>query len=101
MFDDPRGPIEHFSWGTFVIGGEEHSSTSGVGKDIRLVGNEVSAWNERHGHRLKKSMITGVYDRDIDVLVIGIGVHAAITCPQKVKEAIRAVSYTHLRAHET
>jgi hypothetical protein len=89
MFEDPRGPIEHFSWGTFVIGGAEHSTTTGVGKDIRLVGQRVSPWPERKGHRLKKSMITGVYDRDVDILIIGIGVHGAIKCPDKVKKAIR------------
>ncbi len=90
ILDDPRGPIEHFSWGTFVIDGEEHSTTSGVGKDIRLIGEDVSAWDEREGHKLKKSMITGVYDCDVDVLIIGMGVHGAITCPDKVKKAIRA-----------
>jgi hypothetical protein len=89
VFDDPRGPIEHFSWGAFVIGGEEHSPTIGVGKDIRLVGQAVSPWRERKGHKLKKSMITGVYDRGVDVLVIGIGVHGAVECPDKVKKAIR------------
>jgi len=89
MFDDPRGPIEHFSWGTFVIGGEEHSKTAGVGKDIRLVGEEVSAWRERKGHKLKPSMITGVYDREVDVLIIGIGVYGAIECPEKVRDAVR------------
>jgi hypothetical protein len=88
VFDDPRGPIEHFSWSAFVIGGEEHSTEAGVGKDVRLVGQDASPWRERKGHRLKKSMITGVYDQDIDVLVIGIGVHGAITCPDKVKRAI-------------
>jgi hypothetical protein len=89
MFDDPRGPIQHFSWGTFVIGDEEHSTMAGMGKDVRLVGEEVSPWRERKGHKLKKSMITGVYDRDVDVLIIGIGVHGAIKCPDKVKKAIR------------
>jgi hypothetical protein len=89
MFEDPKGPVERFSWGTFVIDGQEHSTTAGVGKDIRLIGKDVSAWDERKGHKLKKSMITGVYGRDVDVLVIGIGVHSAITCPEKVREAIR------------
>jgi hypothetical protein len=89
VFDDPRGPIEHFSWGAFVIDGEEHSTTTGVGKDIRLVGQDVSPWRERKGHKLKKSMITGVYDRGVDVLIIGIGVHGAVNCPDKVKKAIR------------
>jgi hypothetical protein len=89
MFDDPRGPIEHFSWGVFTIDGEEHSSTAGVGKDIRLIGEDVSAWGERKGHKLKRSMITGVYERDVEVLVIGVGVHGAIDCAEKVRTAIR------------
>jgi hypothetical protein len=89
MFDDPRGPVERFSWGAFVIRGNEHSTAAGVGKDIRLVGEEVSAWRDRKGHKLKKSMITGVYDRDVDVLVIGIGVYSALECPDKVKKAIQ------------
>ncbi len=72
----------------FTIDGEEHSTTAGVGKDIRLIGEDVSAWDERKGHKLKKSMITGVYGRDVEVLVIGIGIHGAIECPEKVKTAI-------------
>ena len=72
MLDDPRGPIQHFSWGAFVIGGEEHSTTTGAGKDIRVVGDDVSPWRERKGHKLKRSMITGVYDRDVDVLVFDV-----------------------------
>jgi hypothetical protein len=89
MFDDPEGPIEHFSWGSFVINGQEHSPTAGVGKDIRLIGDDVSAWSERQGHRLKKSMITGIYNSDIDVLVLGLGVHGRIKCPGKVRREIK------------
>ncbi len=89
MFDDPRGPIEHFSWGRFTICGEHHSTGAGVGKDIRLVGAGVSPWRERRGHKLKRSMITGVYDQDVDILVVGTGVHGAIRCPDRVKDAIR------------
>lgn len=101
MFEDPRGPIEHFSWGTFVIAGEEHSKTAGVGKDIRLVGEEVSAWRERKGHKLKRSMITGVYDRDVDVLVIGVGVYGAIECPDKVRAAVREHGISELIVEPT
>lgn len=101
MFEDPRGPIEHFSWGRFVIGGEEHSKTAGVGKDIRLVGEEVSAWRERKGHNLKPSMITGVYDREVDVLVVGIGVHRAIKCPERVSEAVREHGISELIVEPT
>jgi hypothetical protein len=75
--------------GAFVINGEEHSTAGGVGKDIRLVGDEVSAWRERTGHKLKRSMVTGVYDRNIDILVIGLGVHSAIECTEEVEKAIR------------
>ncbi len=88
MFDDPEGPIEHFSWATFVINGEEHSPSNGVGKDIRLIGEDVTAWSERNGHRLKRAMITGVYDQGVDVLVLGLGVHGRLKCPQKIKKAI-------------
>ena len=88
MFDDPRGPIEHFSWGTFVIGEEEHSIKAGAGKDIRVIGTEVSPWRERKGHRLKRSMIAAVCDQDVDVLILGTGVYGAIKCPKKVKDTI-------------
>ena len=94
MFDDPRGPIEYFSWAKFIICGQEHSEVVdgeevGVGKDIRLIGREVSEWRERKGHELKPSMITGVYGRGIEVLIIGIGVDGLIECPGKVKRAIQ------------
>ncbi len=92
MFDDPAGPIEHFSWGKFFICGKEHSSTeegqSGVGKDIRLIGRDVTEWAERKGHTLTKAMITGVYERGIEILIIGIGVNGALECPDEVKEKI-------------
>ena len=62
MFQDSRGPINKFSWGSFTINGKEHSLTtnheSGAGKDIRLVGDHVSKWKERKGHILNKNMIT-------------------------------------------
>ena len=101
MFADPRGPIEHFSWGCFVIDGQEHSRSSGVGKDIRLVEEDVTPWRERKGHKLKKSMITGVYDRDLDVLVIGLGFHSAIKCPDEVKKAVREHGISELLLEPT
>ncbi len=92
MFDDPKGPIEHFSWARFVIAGQEHSQSEeervGKGKDIRLIGREVTRWKERKGHKLTPEMITGVYDQEIEVLVIGIGVDGLIEVPPKVKRAI-------------
>jgi hypothetical protein len=92
MFDDKKGPIEHFSWGKFIIYGKEHSKSDkkiGVGKDIRLIGKEVSKWKEREGHRLTSDMITGVYDQDIDILIIGIGVEGLIECTEEVKRSIK------------
>jgi hypothetical protein len=88
LFQDPRGPIERFSWGAFVIAGQVHGAGQGVGKDIRLIGRAVSRWKEREGHRLKKSMITRVYKRDIEVLILGIGVEGAVEVPGKVRRAI-------------
>lgn len=94
LFHDAAGPIEQFSWGHFIICGQEQSQSEagriGAGKDIRLIGQEVSRWKEREGHRLKKRMITGIYDKDITILVIGIGVEGAIEVPDKVKRDIEA-----------
>ena len=88
-----HGPIERFSWGRFVICGKEHSENGGqilgAGKDIRVIGKDVTEWKEREGHRLAPAMITGVYDQRIDVLVIGLGVEKALRCPGKVKKSIR------------
>lgn len=92
LFQDPGGPIERFLWGAFVICGREHSDASeervGAGKDIRLIGTDVSRWKERKGHRLKKSMITGVYAKGIEVLIIGTGVAGQVEVPEKVRKAI-------------
>ena len=93
MFDDPEGPIEHFEWGKFIVCGTAHSGSHdekvGAGKDIRLIGREVTPWRERKGHRLTPAMITGVFDQGIEVLIIGIGVAGAIECPDDVKTSIR------------
>ncbi len=92
MFDDKKGPIEHFSWGKFVVCGKEHGKEDdkkeGCGKDIRIIGKKVTEWKERKGHLLDKSMITGVFEDNIKVLVIGTGVNEQIVCPDKVKEFI-------------
>ena len=81
------GPIERFSWGKFIIRGKEHSEGDervGKGKDICLIGEEVSRWKERKGHRLAPEMLERVYGRGIEVLVIGCGVHRALECPDDV-----------------
>lgn len=93
MFSDPRGPIEAFTWGSFRIKGEEHAGRGafrkGVGKDIRLVGDQVSAWKERKGHLLEKDMISGVLGEDLEVLVLGLGVHTALECPEEIVHYIQ------------
>jgi hypothetical protein len=92
LFQDAEGPIESLSWGSFVIRGAEHGQHAGErlgkGKDIRVVGEKVTRWKDREGHRLKKSMITGVYGEDLEALVLGIGVEGAVEVPEKVRKAI-------------
>lgn len=84
--------VEWVEWGTFRAFGEKHGKTEkgrvGAGKDICVIGKKVSKWKEREGHRLTEAMIARVYDRGIDVLVIGIGVHGAIECPNSVVSAL-------------
>jgi len=92
MFDDERGPIEHFSWAKFIIDGQEHSKVGsikwGAGKDICMVGKKVTEWRERKGHLLKPDMITGVFDQRIDILIIGVGVHGSVQVSEEVKQFI-------------
>jgi hypothetical protein len=88
MFDDPRGPIEHFSWGKFIVSGKEHSGKGpdkiGKGKDLIVVGDEVKRWKNRKGHLLDKSMVEEILDYKVDILVIGNGVEGALEVPDKV-----------------
>ncbi|MFC1732574.1 MTH938/NDUFAF3 family protein [candidate division KSB1 bacterium] len=98
--DDPRGPIEKFIWGKFIINGQEHSKIStiekGVGKDIRLIGNDVSAWKERKGHRLNIEKITGIFDKGIEALIIGLGVNGLMECPAEVSRFIKEKGISEL-----
>ncbi len=88
-FRDPDGPVEEFSRGRFVIGGQAHSDQGeGVGKDIRLVGSVVSEWKERKGHTLSPAMITGVFDCDVQVLVIGTGIDGMVKVPDETRQYI-------------
>ena len=90
MFSDPQGPIEQFSWGRFTIYGEVHSEMGeGVGKDICIINGQVSAWTARKGHRLKPKMVTCVLNEDIEVLVIGNGVNAAIKVLKRTQETLK------------
>lgn len=88
MFNDPEGPVEHFSWGRFVVLGEEHSGSGesrvGKGKDLLIVGTTVKRWKEREGHRLDWPMVKRVLQEDVRVLVIGNGVEGALAVPREV-----------------
>jgi hypothetical protein len=100
-----EAPVEWVSWGTFRVCGKEHAKTEkgkvGVGKDIRVIGRDVTEWKERKGHSLTSSMITGVYDAGIEVLVIGIGVDGAIECPEEVKRSIREQGIARVELRRT
>ncbi|MBN2350036.1 MAG: hypothetical protein JXJ22_14445 [Bacteroidales bacterium] len=92
-FDDPIGPIQHYSWAKFVVQGEEHSKTlhgsTGKGKDILLVGTKVKKWKKRKGHVLTEEMIEVVYDYNIDILIIGIGADGKIECSVSLINSIK------------
>jgi hypothetical protein len=93
MAKEPRDSVRWIEWGTFDVCGKQHGKSdkgkAGVGKDIRVLGLEVTEWKERKGHTLTPSMITGVYDKGIQTLVIGIGVEGAIDCSEDVVRAIK------------
>src|SRR5271157_4189370 len=86
-----NGPIEQYSWGKYVIAGKTHKENGkivGVGKDICIIGDDVSSWKERVGHQLNPMMISGVYGKKIKILIIGIGAEKALKCPKKVIKEI-------------
>jgi len=105
MFDDPRGPIEHFSWGKFIICGHEHGKSGGKrvgkGKDIVLKGREVKRWKARKGHRLDPTMIEEVCRSDVEVLIIGNGVDGLVECPADVHDFVRRKGICRLIVEET
>lgn len=88
MFDDLKGPIEHFSWAKYIISGVEHAddgtSRQGKGKDIVLIGDKVRRWKTRKGHVLSVEMVEEVLGKGIKVLVIGSGVNGALAVPPDV-----------------
>ena len=93
MFDDQNGPIEHYSWGKFIILGEEHSEdgdvTVGKGKDIILFNNKVKEWKKRKGHNLTKEMVEDAIDKEADILIIGNGADGALSVSRKVIDYIQ------------
>lgn len=80
---DPDGPVEEVRWGFFRISGKE------MQKDVRCIGRVPTPWTDRKGHMLTEEMITGIFDANIEVLVIGLGIDGAVRCPQKLIEYIR------------
>jgi hypothetical protein len=101
MFQDSQGPIERFDWGEFIIDGKRHREGKGAGKDIRIVGSDVTEWAERKGHLLTADMVKGVYKRGVEVLIIGNGVDQALECPAKVREKIVAKGIPDVRVLPT
>jgi len=88
MFAEPKGPITHFEWATFTIDGKIHSSEKGVGKDIFLSPEGVSAWHERKGHKLKAGMVRRALALKPEVLIIGNGVEGALEIGKKARKEI-------------
>jgi hypothetical protein len=96
MFDDPEGPIEHFSWGKFIIRGEEHSKGVGEGKDICVLADEVLHWERMGGHQLKRKSVRMLKGMDIDTLIIGNGVNGVVEVSEKVKDEIGKMGVPYL-----
>lgn len=72
VFTDPAGPIEELRWGWFRIAGKAYP------KDIRCIGRDVTPWTDRKGHLLDASMVTGIWDTPVDILILGMGIDRAI-----------------------
>jgi len=87
MFEDKKGPITHFEWGSYTIEGQVHGAGEGVGKDILLSAQGVSAWHEREGHSLKPRMIRRALEMQPEVLIIGNGVNGALKVGKKAHKA--------------
>jgi len=90
MFSDPKGPITRFEWARFTINGAVHGTEEGVGKDILLCAEGVSAWHEREGHKLKPGMLTRALKLKPEVLLIGTGVDGALEIGKKARAAVEA-----------
>ena len=106
LFKDPRGPIQSLSWGLFTIQGEQHgwddgAGRVGAGKDIRIIDGVVTPWLERKGHRLTRSMVMGVWDPPVEVLIIGTGVYGRITCPRRLIDILKAEGISDVFAEPT
>jgi len=99
---DKAGPIEAFEWGRFQINGQNHSADGeGAGKDVFVHSVSVLPWSDRKGHRLKPHMVACILGKEIDILVIGNGVHGAIEVTGKTKKAIRSAGIKELIIQRT
>lgn len=83
LFQDKDGVIEEVRWGCFRIAGKEFQ------KDIRCLVRDPSPWTERRGHVLDETMITGVWEQAVEVLVIGLGIDGALQCPEGLQKRVR------------
>src|SRR5512136_181205 len=104
MDTEKKGPIEEATWGKYIIQGKEHShdkEKKGAGKDIRIIGTEVTEWKERSGHMLRPEMITGVFGMGIDVLIIGTGFDGAIEVKKETVEEIHDLGIRDLVIEKT
>jgi hypothetical protein len=102
VFRDESGPIQAFSWGRFVVSGQEHAKVGGAkvgkGKDIFLVGRKVRKWKEREGHTLTRAMVERALGRGVEVLVIGNGVYGRVQVGPEVIAHLEAggISEVHV-----
>lgn len=93
--DNPSGVIQNFKFGKFVIRGEvfrdyyDGSGRKVKRKDVRIVGDEVTVWQDRKGHVLKPEMITGVFGKGIEILILGIGAYGAISVDSNLIDFIK------------
>ena len=101
MFDDPEGPIEHFSWAKFIIRGKEHSRSKGVGKDILVTCEEVREWENMGGHHLTPMSLNCIEGEDLDVLVIGNGVNGIVDISGPVIQRIKELGINEIIIEKT
>ncbi len=91
-FQDSKGPIEELTWGRFVICGVEHAKGINAGKNIRLIGETVSHWAEYKtgkDHFVDVSKIIGIHGKEINTLIIGIGIDGLVQIDPSVEEYVK------------
>jgi len=102
MFEDPKGPIEHFEWGRYKINGRVHSADGeGVGKDICILKGSVREWAARKGHTLKPHMVACVLNAGVEILVIGSGVYGKVKVSKATQRAIKKGGISKLIIEKT